>query len=510
MITASHNPPSDNGFKCYARDRRPGHPARRRGDHRLRQGGLRSRDPREAVRRRGSSDGSIVLVGPRVDEAYIAAVVSESVSHARDLSIVYTPMHGVGETSVAAALETAGFEQVNILASQRTPDGDFPNVPGHVSNPEIPKTLEAAIAEAKATGADLVLASDPDADRIGVGVPVTGDPKGEWTTLDGNQIGVLLAAFVMKETEALGKLRSDHYLVTTLVSTQMARALAEREGVRTEDDLLVGFKWIAQRIDEVGPAGFLFGFEESHGYLKGTHVRDKDAAVASLLFAELAATVKDRKQTVLEYLDDLYIDVGHYGERLINKTYKGREGVDADQDADGGLPRPIRPARSAASTVTEVLRLQDPRDPRPRPARRARAPCPSPRATCSSSTPTRRAPGSPPGRRAPSRRSSSTCSPGPRSKGPGPRSPRPRPRPRGGLTGWPRTSNNTSQESLLRRDEPASSNGLRSRGGSRLGRPGSTTTGRIPRGSHVRTRSRRPPSPRPRRSGSSPPRRAST
>ena len=188
-----------------------------------------------------------------------------------------------------------------------------------------------------------MLASDPDADRIGVGVPVTGDPTGEWTTLDGNQIGVLLAAFVMKQIEALGRLRPDHYLVTTLVSTQMARALAQREGVRIEDDLLVGFKWIAQRIDEAGPAGFLFAFEESHGYLKGTHVRDKDAAVASLLFAELAATVKDRKQTVLEYLDDLYIDVGHYGERLINKTYEGREGRRADQDADEGVPRPAPP-----------------------------------------------------------------------------------------------------------------------------------------------------------------------
>src|SRR5262249_46577606 len=160
-----------------------------------------------------------------------------------------------------------------------------------------------SIAEAKATGAELVLASDPDADRIGVAVPVTGDPKGEWTTLDGNQIGVLLGAFVIKQTKAAGRLRPDHYLVTTLVTSQMARALAGRDGVRPEDDLLVGFKWIAQRIDQAGPAGFLFGFEESHGYLKGTHARDKDASIAALLFAELAATLKDRKQTVLEYLD---------------------------------------------------------------------------------------------------------------------------------------------------------------------------------------------------------------
>ena len=131
----------------------------------------------------------------------------------------------------------------------------------------------------------------------------------------------------MKETKAHGRLRPDHYLVTTLVTTEMARALATREGVHIEDNLLVGFKWIAQRIDAMGPVGFLFGFEESHGYQKGTHVRDKDAAVASLLFAELAATVRDRQQTVLEYLDDLYIDVGHYGERQVNKTLEGREGV---------------------------------------------------------------------------------------------------------------------------------------------------------------------------------------
>ena len=162
----------------------------------------------------------------------------------------------------------------------------------------------------------------------------------------------------MKETEALGRLRPDHYLVTTLVSSQMARALAEREGIRIEDDLLVGFKWIGQRIDEAGPAGFLFGFEESHGYLKGTHVRDKDAAVASLLFAELAATVKDRKQTVLEYLDDLYIDVGHYGERLINKMFKGREGLDKIKALMAAF-RTDPPRTIGGLAVTEVYDYKD-------------------------------------------------------------------------------------------------------------------------------------------------------
>ena len=326
MITASHNAPIDNGFKCYDAHGNQVVPPDDTGIIACVQAASAHDIPQKDYEQ-ALSDGSIVLVGKEVDDVYLNAVVSESVSHARELSIVYTPMHGVGESSCAAALRRAGFAKVNVLASQRTPDGDFPNVPGHVSNPEIPKTLDAAIEEAKRTGADLVIASDPDADRIGIAVPVTGDPKGAWTTLDGNQIGAVLAAFVMKETEAKGRLRSDHYIVTTLVTSQMARAVATREGVRTEDDLLVGFKWIGKRMDEAGPAGFLFGFEESHGYLKGTHCRDKDAGVAALLFAELAATVKDRKQTVLEYLDDLYIDVGHYGEKLINKTLEGREGA---------------------------------------------------------------------------------------------------------------------------------------------------------------------------------------
>jgi phosphoglucomutase/phosphomannomutase len=321
VITASHNPPSDNGFKCYAATGGQVVPPDDEGIIAC----VKAASDREIP----EADDNIVLVGEEIDSSYITSVVSQAVSpECRSLKVVYTPMHGVGETSVAAALAVAGFKDVNILASQRTPDGDFPNVPGHVSNPEIPKTLAAAIAEARATEADLVLASDPDADRIGVAVPLTRDTKGEWTTLNGNQIGVMLTAFVIKQTEAHGKLRHDHYVITTLVSSLMTRALCEREEVRIEDDLLVGFKWIGQRIDESGHAGFLFAFEESHGYLKGDHVRDKDAAVAALLAAELAATVKERKQTVLEYLDDLYIDVGHHAERLINKVIEGRRGVE--------------------------------------------------------------------------------------------------------------------------------------------------------------------------------------
>jgi phosphoglucomutase/phosphomannomutase len=327
MVTASHNPPSDNGFKCYGRSGGQVVPPDDRGVIDCVKAAADREIPEKPLEE-AMAEGSVVWAGDEIDTAYIEAVLSESVSHARELSIVFTPLHGVGETSVARVLETAGFAHLHIVASQRTPDGDFPNVPDHVANPEYPRTLESAIAEARERGADLVVASDPDADRIGIAVPITRDQRARWTTLDGNQIGVLLSAFVMKECAARGKLRSDHYLVTTLVSSQMPRALAEREGIRIEDDLLVGFKWIADRIDEAGQASFLFAFEESHGYLKGTHARDKDAAVAALLFAELAATVKDRQQTVLEYLDDLYIDVGHHADRLVTKTFEGREGLD--------------------------------------------------------------------------------------------------------------------------------------------------------------------------------------
>ncbi len=234
MITASHNPPADNGFKCYGPSGGQVIPPDDAGIIDC-VNQVSSREIPELPFEQGVVEGRIVLVGPEVDDAYIAAVVGEAVTHARDLSIVYTPLQGVGETSVARALCTAGFERLNILAAQRTPDGDFPSVPGHVANPENPRTLEAAIAEARATGADLVLASDPDADRIGVAVPTSGDPRGDWTTFDGNQIGVLLAAFVMKETEVLGKLRSDHFLITTLVTSQMGRRWpsARASGPRT-------------------------------------------------------------------------------------------------------------------------------------------------------------------------------------------------------------------------------------------------------------------------------------
>jgi phosphoglucomutase/phosphomannomutase len=356
MITASHNPPAYNGFKCYAPSGGQVIPPDDEGIIEYVKAASEREIP-EADYHAAVATGAIVEIGEEIDNVYIDAVASQSVAPAREISIVYTPMHGVGESSVAAALGRAGFESLNILASQRTPDGDFPNVPGHVSNPELPRTLDAAIAEAQSKGAELVLASDPDADRIGVGLPVSGDPDGDWTTLDGNQIGAALAAFVIEQTKAAGTLRQDNYIISTLATSQMARALCELEGVRIVDDLLVGFKWIGEQIDREGPAGFLFAFEESHGYLRGTHCRDKDAASGSLIFAELAATVKARGQTVLEYLDDLYLKVGHFGERQVNKTMEGREGAAQIQKLMAAF-RARPPAMLGGLDVVEVRDYQ--------------------------------------------------------------------------------------------------------------------------------------------------------
>ena len=354
MITASHNPPSDNGFKCYN-----GHGAQvvPPDDSSIIDAVIASAtqpipmaDYDQAL-----ADGRIKVASQDVDHAYLKAVLGESVGSDRELSIVYTPMHGVGGTSVGAALKLANFSSVNLLASQSVPDGNFPTIPGHVANPEIPKTLEAAIAEAKATGADLVLASDPDADRLGAAVPVTGDPKGEWQTIDGNSIGVLLAAYVLDQTRANGKLSHDQYLVSTLVSTPMAPALYRNAGLKVVNNLLVGFKWIAKAIDESGPENFLFGFEESHGYLKGTYARDKDATVAALLFAEMATTLKARGKSVLQYLDSLYLQVGHYGQAAFNLTLTGRDGAALIQKIMTSF-RSTPPSKVAG---LNVLRLDD-------------------------------------------------------------------------------------------------------------------------------------------------------
>ncbi len=282
------------------------------------------RDIRRVDLETGVRQGLITWLGPEDDAAYIEAVRSQSLSAARRLRIVYTPLHGVGMTSVARTLSESGFADVHVVESQSNPDGSFPNVANQSPNPEQPAALREAIELAREVSADLVLASDPDADRIAAAVPT---PDGAWQPLTGNQAGALMADYVIRKRGATGRLPAGAFVVKTLVTTELITRIAESAGVAAVRDLPVGFKWIGDAIDRCGPERFLFGAEESLGYLAGNYARDKDASVAALFLAELAAEVKAAGKTMLGHLDDLYCRHGYHVETALSKTRPGREGA---------------------------------------------------------------------------------------------------------------------------------------------------------------------------------------
>ncbi len=326
MVTASHNPPTDNAVKVYWSTGGQLVPPHDQGviEQVMRVEQIDRVPFDQAVQR-----GQIVFCQEEVDRAYLQGVLSQSTGGPRELKILYSPMHGVGVTSVVPALKEAGFEQLEIYGPQATPDGDFPNVPGHVANPENPETFDCLIEHAQATGAELVISSDPDADRLGAAAPVV--PGGPWRVFTGNQLGVLLTHFLLEHRRQQGTLSPEHYVVKTLVTTEMIRRVADRFGVRTVGNLLVGFKWIAQAMDRHGPELFVFGTEESHGYLAGHYARDKDAAVAALLLCELAARCRQQGITLHQYLDRLYLEFGCHRERLLTFKMPGAKGMEQMQ-----------------------------------------------------------------------------------------------------------------------------------------------------------------------------------
>lgn len=320
MISASHNPPSDNGVKAYWSSGAQVLPPHDKGiiDCVYQTNEIPTADFDAAVKA-----GQIELIGESVDAAYVATVLGMSLSTVRELPAIYTPLHGVGETSAYRVLKEAGFKGISIFEPQRSPDGDFPNVPNHFPNPELPIVFDPPIAEAKKTGAELVLASDPDADRLGVCVK---DRQGNFVHLTGNRIGALLADYILKKRDVGKSLSPEHFVVTTLVTTELTPAIAKAHGVRGIHDLLVGFKYIAQVIDREGPDKFVFATEESIGYLAGTYARDKDASIAALYMAECAAELRQQGKTLLDRLDELYAEHGYYFESQKSETCKGPQG----------------------------------------------------------------------------------------------------------------------------------------------------------------------------------------
>lgn len=325
MISASHNPPTDNGFKAYWNTGGQVLPP-----HDL--GIIECVDASEEIPNLdfdvAVSEGRILLLddsmkAPHVDQAYVDAVCQLSLSRARDIRALYTPMHGVGESSIGRVIQQSGFRGVDVYEPQRIQDGSFPNVPDHLPNPERPQALQPAIEFAKAHGHSLVLASDPDADRLAVAVRNAAD---DFVCLTGNQLGVIITDYVLSKRKDAGNLAADNYVVETLVTTPMMATIANSYGIRAIRDLLVGFKYIAQAVDQHGPDRFVFAAEESVGYLAGQYCRDKDASVAALFALEIASELAAKGQSMIDYLNQLYAIHGYYHETQFVQVCPGATG----------------------------------------------------------------------------------------------------------------------------------------------------------------------------------------
>jgi phosphoglucomutase len=323
MLTASHNPKEYNGYKAYGAD----------GGQFVSPHDKAVMDEVAAIStvddiKFNRVDDNIEEIGEEIDELYLSKITELSVSpdaiaRQKDLKIVYSPIHGTGITLVPQALKRFGFENVILVDEQITPDGNFPTVV--YPNPEEKEALTLALKKAQETDADLVLATDPDADRVGIAVKNT---DGEFILLNGNQTGAMLINYLLSAWEEKGKLTGKEYIVKTIVTTNLIERIAEAKNV-TYYNTLTGFKYIGELMTHFeGKQTFIGGGEESYGYLIGELVRDKDAVVSSAFIAEMTAYYKDKGSSLFEALIDTYVQYGFYKEKLISLTKKGKTGAE--------------------------------------------------------------------------------------------------------------------------------------------------------------------------------------
>ncbi len=351
VVTASHNPKEYNGYKAYWTDGAQVTPPH---DKNIIAEVEKITDVEMILT--GRNEENITILGEEFDEIYLNKVHElslspECVAKHRDMKIVYTPIHGSGVRLVPASLAKFGFTNVMLVPEQAVVDGDFPTVES--PNPEERKTMTMAIDLAAKEGADLVLATDPDADRIGVALR---NGKGEYVLLNGNQTLVLLMSYQLTRWAELGKLDGKQYVVKTIVTSQMANAVADSFGVKCHD-CLTGFKYIAKIIrDNEGVAKYIGGGEESFGYLAGDYVRDKDAVSACSLAAEAAAWAKETMGlTLYEWLQQLYVKYGFYREGLVSVVRKGKEGAELIQK----MMVDFRTTPPAAILGSPVVKIND-------------------------------------------------------------------------------------------------------------------------------------------------------
>lgn len=359
VVTASHNPPEYNGYKVYWED------------------GAQITAPKDAqiigevnaikdyaeikkmTTEAAKEAGLYEVIGKEIDDKYMEALKKlvlhpEAIKQmASSLKIVYTPLHGTGNVPVRRVLKELGFEQVTVVPEQELPDGNFPTV--SYPNPEDKKAFALALDLAKKVDADLVLATDPDADRLGV---YAKDKKtGEYKVFTGNMSGMLICEYEMSQKKALGILPANGALVTTIVSSNMAQAVAKEYGMKFIE-CLTGFKYIGEQIkffEQTGSNEYVFGFEESYGCLVGTHARDKDAVVAVMALCEAAAYYKTQGITLWDQMLNIYNKYGYYKEDLFTMTFKGADGAKKMQDMMDAY-RKNTPKQVGAY---KVLRLRD-------------------------------------------------------------------------------------------------------------------------------------------------------
>ena len=328
VITASHNPKIYNGYKAYDQFgcQLTDKPAKEVIDYVAKVSDfsmIKTISEEEALNK-----GLLKMIGEDVDKVYIEKVKSLAINtelvkeKAKDLKIIYTPIHGSGNIPVRRVLKELGYENVKVVKEQEAPNGEFPTAP--YPNPEMPQVFELALKMAETEKPDIIFGTDPDCDRIGVVV----NANGEYKVLTGNQTGLLLTDYVLNAKKETNTLPDNGVVIKTIVTTEGARKIAENYGVECMD-VLTGFKYIGEKIHEFevnNDKTYLFGFEESYGYLAGTFVRDKDAVIASMLIAEMTLYYKNKGMSLYEALIKLYERIGFFKEELISIELKGKEG----------------------------------------------------------------------------------------------------------------------------------------------------------------------------------------
>ena len=357
-ITASHNPAKYNGYKVYGADGAQLNPELasivleeiEKTDLFT---GIKKCDFDKAV-----ADGMITLIGDEVEEAYLDCVQAQSINpeltkeKGHTLKFVYTPFHGAGNKPVRKILKRIGFDNVVVVKEQEMPDGDFPTVES--PNPENKEGFTLAIGYAKDCGADLIVGTDPDSDRVGI---LVRNDNGEYVTFTGNQVGALLTEYILSSLQERGQLPKDGYVVKTIVTTDIIRAMCASYGIEMKE-VLTGFKFIGEKIkesEETGIGTYLFGFEESYGYLKGTYARDKDAVVATMLIAEMALYYQEKGSSIFEQMDNIYKKYGYYREQVESVTLEGIEGVAKIK----GIMDTLRSNPPASVAGKKVLAVRD-------------------------------------------------------------------------------------------------------------------------------------------------------